>query len=131
MAAKEITWSNWQNGLARQIVERSPYRAKFYEALEAFRQKANSKEKIHVCVWIPENPPLIYIEVHNTRWKHYPCYCRAMVSWDASNGKLASFESGNRAVFARRGWGCFMDNLVGYEVPRYSDCGRPEKTTFC
>jgi hypothetical protein len=52
-----------------------------------------------------------------------------MVSWDADNGKLASFESENRAVFARRGWGRFMDDLVGYEVPRYSDCGQPEKTT--
>jgi hypothetical protein len=131
MPAREITWSAWQDGLARRLVDDSPHRERFYEALEAFRQKANSKEIVHVCVWIPRNPTLIYIEIHHTGWKHYPCSVRALVSWDADNGQLASFESENRAVFARRGWGRFVDDLVGYEVPRYSDCGDPEKTTYC
>jgi len=71
------------------------------------------------------------VGIVDTRWQHYPCGHRALVSFDLTNGKWGSFTSENRYVYARKGWRTFMDALVGYKVTRYSDCGKPEKTTYC
>ena len=112
----------------RATVKRSEFAKEFFEGLTKFHDKLNQYERIDVHFWYY---PFVYIDVIDTRWKHYPCGHRAYVSFDLTNGKWASEKSENRYSFARKGWGRFMDEFVGYTVSRYSDCGNPEKTTFC
>lgn len=134
MPTTEIVWSEWNQGEAKRIIDASFHKDKFYEVLGAFCQKANRKEVIEVCVWLPAttaNPAMIYIDVKHTGWKHYPCNYRASVAWNADTGVLADVGDGRIIAFARRGWGRFVDDLVGREVRRYSDCGQPEKTIDC
>lgn len=132
MPAMHIEWSSWQDNMAKRIVEASAHKDKFRETLEAFRQQANSKEIIEVCVWMPACPPMIYIDVKHTSWQHYPCGYRASVAWNADTGELAVGPlPGRIRAFARRGWGRFMDDLLGYEAPRWTDCGNREKTSCC
>jgi hypothetical protein len=126
--AGDIHWSDWNDGAARRIVDTSPHRDEFYRVVELFCRKCAATQTVEVFVW---SEPHVYVEVRDARWKHYPCDCRALVSWDADNGKWASHESGLRYAFARRGWGRFLDALVGYPVLRYTDCGQPGKTTDC
>lgn len=133
MPAMHIEWSSWQDNMAKRIVEASAHKEAFYKMLLAFGQQANSKEIIKVSVWVPAGPPRIYIDVKHAGWKHYPCGYRASVAWNADTGELAGTPCTGRMIraFARRGWGRFMDDLLGYEAPRWTDCGQPEKTTPC
>jgi hypothetical protein len=103
-------------------------RRAFFESLRAVRQSANRHERIQVSWWYF---PFIYVEIRDTRWKHYPCYMRLLVSFDLTNGRFASLQSANRYVFARRGWGSFLDRLVGRKVTRYCDCGNPNNVERC
>lgn len=131
MPAQEVRWSGWEAGRAKRLVDQSPHKDKFYEMLEAFRLQANSKEIIKICVWVPANPTMIYIDVKHTGWKHYPCCYRASVAWNADTGELAAPSTGRIRAFARRGWGRFMDDLLGYKVPYWPDCGDREWTHGC
>jgi len=135
---KQVTYSDFidhvakrntgTSGRVKAAIKASPFRKQFELALNAFCVQANSFEIVDIHWWYY---PYVYVDIIHTKWKHYPCNHRALVSFDLTNGKWASFDSDNRYVFARRGWGRFMDDLCCYRVPRYSDCGNKEKTTYC
>lgn len=133
---KKVTWSRYNTPwlgtggklTVRKAIKQHKHRANFDRGLQAFEKKANRFETIDIHWWYY---PYIYVDVRDERWQHYPCGHRALVSYDLTNGKWASFESDNRYTFARRGWGRFMDDLCGYKVRRYTDCGDRDKTTFC
>ena len=132
MTAMATKWSPWKSHnprvTVRQAIERSPHKDEFMAVLDRFAQKANQWEIVDVHFWYS---PYVYLGIVDTRWQHYPCGHRTLVSFDLTSGKWASFDSENRYVYARKGWGQFMDALVGYKVTRYSDCGKPEKTSSC
>lgn len=106
----------------------SKFASEFQAVLERIVKKTTRHERVDVHFWYY---PFVYIDVVDTRWKHYPCGHRFLVSFDLTNGKLASEDSSNRYTFARKGWRKFADELVGYTVSRYSDCGNMNKTERC
>ena len=129
----KVRWSGWKDPTqgrmtVRELVDQAPAKARFYQVLTLFLGKKNRHQFIDVSNWIY---PSVYIEVIDRRWKHYPCGHRALVSFDLDTGRLAPMDSDRKYAFARKGWGRFMDWLVDYRVPRYSDCGDMEKTEFC
>lgn len=131
--AGKLTVSQWLDPFVKMSVLdallKSDHLWAFYEGLFDILMKANRFETIDVHFWYN---PFVYVDVVDSRWQHYPCSHRALVSFDLAIGKWASFlKSDNRYVYARRGWGRFMDALVNYKVPRYRDCGDKEKTTSC
>lgn len=123
-----IRWWEAVKLTAKTALERSEYHSEFERIMELFRQKANRFEEIHVGWWIY---PFIYIEAKDTRWKHYPCGIRCCVSFDLTNGKIASRESQLHNAFARKGWGRFIDQLIGRSASRYHSCNTPEKKEHC
>lgn len=116
------------NRTVKVAIEASNFKQEFYDALSRVLAQTNRHEDVYVHFWYA---PFVYIEVKDRRWKHYPCGCRFLVSFDLTNGKLASTESENRYTFARKGWVAFATALVGYSVTRYSDCGNPECVERC
>ena len=113
---------------AIKLIKENKFKIEFQNTLDFFTSKINRYEKLSICEWYK---PFIYIEVHDSRWKHYPCYCRALVSFDISNGKVADMESENRYQFARKGWRSAISKLIGYDCTKYNDCGNPKLTTYC
>lgn len=103
-------------------------RHSFLAGVRTVKKRANRFERIIVSWWYF---PFAYVEVRDTRWKHYPCYMRMLVSFDLTNGKFASLESENRYAFARSHWGRCADELVGRAVTRYSDCGDQNSCDYC
>jgi len=85
-----------------------------------FTQRMNKHEELEVLEWYA---PYLFFDVHDTRWRHYPCNHRALVSFDVSNNQMASFQSENRNQFARKGWRKAITQLLGYEAKKYNDCG--------
>ena len=110
------------------LIERNPFKAEFQEVRELFESRLNRHEELHILEW---TEPYIYFEVKDTRWMHYPCDWRALVSFDITNGKAASLESKNRYQFARRGWYSRITKLIGRPATRYSDCGDPPRINYC
>jgi hypothetical protein len=107
----------WQGQTAGHAADASPHAAQFRELVRQFAAKATRHEKINVHWWYA---PFIYIEVEDTRHRgEYPVWMRALVSFDLTNGLVASPDSSNRYAFARKGWGAFVDRIAGYPVPRY------------
>src|SRR5882672_10241817 len=103
-------------------------RIKFFAVLGRVCKRLNRDEKISVYWW---HAPFLYIEVRDTRWRHYPCDLRMLVSFDTTNGKCASSESANQYAFARKGWRSLAKELVGCDVRQYTDCGHPENAQCC
>jgi hypothetical protein len=129
MAPKAVTFSDYVDGntrlTAKQAIDKSAHSKDFYESLETIKTKASQNEVVEICFWYA---PFIYIEVKDTRWKHYPCNHRLIVSFDLTNGKLAATDSSNMHVLARAEWVPFIDRLVGHKVIRATDCGHPDST---
>lgn len=80
-----------------------------------FEQKANSHEDVSVTVWVDTN---LYIEVKDRR-KMYPENLRALVTVDATTGKLKNCGDKKQYSFVRSGWQRFVFDLIGY-APVYS-----------
>ncbi len=88
-------------------------------------KKMHKSEELEVLEWYA---PYLYFEVRDRSWKHYPCYCRALVSFDTTNNQIASYRSENRYQFARSGWIKTITKLLGYEATKYNDCGNKSIT---
>lgn len=109
-------------------INNSEYSAEFCRVLRAVLDKTSRFERVDVSWWYF---PFVYVDVIDTRWRHYPCGHRMLFSFDVTNGLVASRKSSNEYIFARKGWGAFADELAGRTVPRYADCGQRDKTTSC
>jgi hypothetical protein len=130
-----IGWSAYQDPSAEgdtvlRAVERSgpEIRASFFQVLRSVREQLNRHQSISVHWWYA---PLVYVEVEDSRWKHYPCNRRMLISFDLTNGKCASLESRNHYAYARKGWRSVAKRLAGENVREFSDCGCPESTDGC
>lgn len=113
---------------AKPVIAQNPFKQEYQDVKAFFEDNLNRYEELHVEEWYS---PFIYFSVKDTRWQHYPCGWRALVSFDITNGLVASFESRNRYAFARKGWCAKVTRLLGYEPRKYTDCGDKAKTTFC
>ena len=115
---------------AQKIINNSSAETKqaVHRLLAFFAQKMNKHEELEVLEWYA---PFLYFEVRDTRWSHYPCNCRALVSFDTTNNRIASFTSENRYQFSRKGWGNAITGLLGYKAIRYSDCGYKAQGRHC
>ena len=113
---------------ANVILKECKFMNEFHETLNFLESKMNKHEKMNIIEWYK---PYLYFEIIDTRWKHYPCYCRALVSFDITNGKVASFLSKSRYQFARKGQFSRISSLIHYDVTRFEDCGKPENIERC
>jgi hypothetical protein len=131
-SSEKITFSEYVDltvkRTVKQAITESKFGAEFHSALSCIADKTNRHEQVIVSFWYA---PFVYIEVKDTRWKHYPCGMRFLVSFDLSNGLLASESSENQYAFARKGWASFAENLIGKPVEHYGDCGDPSYTDHC
>lgn len=129
---EKVTYSQTKPATVQKTVLAAIMDSQFSQAFQAVLDRvlkhSNRHERIDVHFWYF---PFVYIDVIDTRWKHYPCGHRFLVSFDLTNGKAASEESSNRYTFARKRWHKFADELVGYTVSRYSDCGYPYRNERC
>jgi hypothetical protein len=132
-----ISWSGYRDptsrGCNRTALESlqqatTEVRQQFFDTLARIREHLRTSECIRVHWWYA---PLIYVEVVDSRWKHYPCNMRMLLSFDMTDGKFASQQSTNCHAFARRGWRTFANEVAGYELPAYGDCGDSESTERC
>ena len=124
-----VIYSESEHGeQVKDAIERSPFAQQFKAVLDKVMAKSNRHEQVLVSWWYA---PFVYIDVKDTRWNHYPCGHRFLVSFDLTNGEVSSTKSANRYVFAREGWGSFADTLTGQRVARYSDCGNHAKHETC
>lgn len=117
-----IRWSDHPdseagNATVREAIDASPHRDAFLAVVAKFAAKASRHETVNVHWW---SYPRIYIEVTDAR-HGYPYNGRALVSFDLTNGKFASWDSEHRYVFARRGWIGFLTELLGYAPPVYDE----------
>lgn len=116
------------DGSVAAALMKSPYVEEFREVLRRVLQNLRPSEVVTVYWWYA---PLVYVEVKDLSWKHYPCWMRLLVSFDLTNGKAASEESENQYAFARKGWEKVACTLLGGKVTLYTDCGRPNDTRGC
>jgi hypothetical protein len=134
---KRIDWSRSKDrssvGAGRTVLEMLQQAAPdiqrpFFDVLGGVRGRLNRHERIEVQWWYA---PLAYIKVINTRWKHYPCKMRMLLSFDLENGKFAPQESISCFAFARAGWRALASSVLGYEVSKFPDCGQPDESEPC
>lgn len=92
-------------------------REEFHKVKKFFLDRLNKNEKLKIVTWYAG---YVYFEVHDTTIKEYPNYCRALVSFDFSNGKIASPDSENWYQFARKGWISRITELIGHDCTVYS-----------
>lgn len=113
---------------ARNIIDGCKFKKEISDTKKFFTDKLNKHEDLSIIEWYN---PFIYFEIIDTRIKHYPCHCRALISFDTSNGKIASHESENRYQFTRYGWTARICDLIGYKPNIYSSCDNPENEERC
>lgn len=95
-----------------------PQVSNFVDLVLAILAKKNRYEKVEVCWW---HEPYLYIIVRDTRWKHYPCNMRFLITFDTATGEVAH----QKTTFARKGWGEFARQHVD-KVKLYSECNERE-----
>jgi hypothetical protein len=95
------------------------YEPQLRRTVEIIAGRCEHTEQVDIRWWYES---YIYIEVTDRAFTHKPCGHRFLVSFDLTNGKIASLESANRYVFARKGWNLFADRLVGRTVSRGGAC---------
>lgn len=110
-----------------EAIERSEYRDAFMAAVGRFAAKVNGHEHVDVHWW---HAPYVYVGVIDGR-KHYPCNSRALISFDLTDGTWAGLGGGKHYVFARKGWGAFVDSVARFSVPRYKECAEPTRPVNC
>jgi hypothetical protein len=95
------------------------YEPQLRRVVEIIAGRCKRTEQVDIRWWYA---PYVYIEVIDRAFTHNPCGRRFLVSFDLTNGKIASFESANQYVFARNRWNVFADRLVDRTVNRYGAC---------
>ena len=127
-----LTWSKFKDSKKRTVTAAlhqvdASIKASFFTGLRQVLSHTNRFEMVDVHWW---TDGFIYVDVKDTRWKHYPCGHRFLVSFDILTGLWAD-EKGQNYSFARKGWGAFAKWLVGRPVRKYTDCGDKNKSTTC
>lgn len=125
-----LTYSDYKdNGVTvLDALNSSEFRVGFYQAMFEVLKGLKSYERVDVYWWYA---PLVYIDVIDTRYKHYPCGHRLLVSFDLTNGKLYSRDSANRHIVVRTGWVKCAERLTGQKISASDGCNDFEKRTNC